>query len=166
MGDLTRCGNCGLVMGGEHPHCIGCGAAYDRPFSQDPPPSTAQGAAPTGSVPAEPAPDEPPPARPGLIQQAPGQPAPRPDPYSQISNPLHTDWDPRAPRVATTDDVSYTVQSRRVRSPWIRRVVIMVLLAALGAGTWLARDQISSAYDDLSDRISSDEALGAATQQF
>ena len=41
----------------------------------------------------------------------------------------------------------------------------MVLLVALGAGVWLAREQIGSVYDDLSDRIASDEALGATTHR-
>lgn len=86
----------------------------------------------------------------------------RPDPYSQISNPLHTGWDPTAPRVATTDDVNFTVESRRVRSRWWRRLAVALVLVALGAGAWLARDEIGSAYDDLSERISGDEALGSA----
>lgn len=133
MGDLRQCVNCGLVMGGGHRHCIGCGADADQPASENPPAPTATAAA---------------------------DPIPRPDPYSQISNPLHTDWNPHAPHAATTDDVSYTVQARHVRSPWIRRLVIIVLLVALAAGAWLAREQIGSVYDDLSDRISSDEAHG------
>lgn len=85
--------------------------------------------------------------------------SPRPDPYAQINNPLHTDWGhaPTQSPPVITPPPPPTPPGRR--TPWTRRLVAVVALALLAAGLWLERDRISDLAHDLGERISGESAL-------
>lgn len=47
------------------------------------------------------------------------------------------------------------------RSPWLRRAVVLIVLAALAGGLWWQRERVEDIVTDLRDRIS-EEATGPA----
>lgn len=101
-------------------------------------------------------------AAPTAVGPPPPHPAHRPDPYAQISNPLHTNWgDPPAAPAAQPMPIAPPTPVRS-RSPWLRRMTILLVLALVAGAAWLQRDRITDVIDDVRDRISDDGDADAA----
>ena len=74
----------------------------------------------------------------------------RPDPYAQISNPLHTGWGTAAPAAPPLVHMTPpSAASTQRRSPWVRRTIVVLVLALIAGALWWQRDRIGDAIDDL-----------------
>lgn len=74
----------------------------------------------------------------------------RPDPYAQISNPLHTGWGTAAPAAPPLVHMTPpSPASTQRRSPWVRRTIVVLVLALIAGALWWQRDRIGDAIDDL-----------------
>lgn len=101
-------------------------------------------------TPAETHPQEPPPDSAGDAPTPTGPPSPRPDPYAQFGNPLHTSWgveQPRRPPSPAT--VISAAPARRRRSGVGRLLLAVVLVGAVVGGIWLAREPLGDLLDDV-----------------
>jgi ferric-dicitrate binding protein FerR (iron transport regulator) len=81
----------------------------------------------------------------------------RPDPYAQITNPLNTGWGSTPPAPPRTPLATNPTPIRR-RSPWLRRGVVLLVLAAIAGGLWWQRERVEDVVTDLRDRISEESA--------
>lgn len=172
MGQFRRCDSCGAVMQTDSASCPICASPYGSvtaaapaapaaPQQTTPPPTPspqpADGPAvavgspgagtpgvvagsPAAALPVAPGSSTPPPP-------PPPPPAARPDPYTQIANPLHTGWGTTP--VAAPEPPPTQLTVRRRRSPWLRRGILLLVVALLGVGLWSQRDKIEDAVDDL-----------------
>ncbi len=157
MGQFQRCAACGVVMQTDATTCPICGALYqtsERPEAplQSPPPMAVPAPAVPATVPpvqqAAPAP---------AANGSPPPPAPRPDPYTQIANPLNTGWGTTP--VAAPEPPPAQLTVRRKRSPWLRRGVMLVVIAALAAVLWSQRERVENTVNDLTDSTEGSVAL-------
>lgn len=82
----------------------------------------------------------------------------RPDPYAQITNPLHTGWGTTPPPTAAPTVHSVTPVATPTRPRRRRLIVTVVVLALLVGGLLWQRDRVSDLVDDISARISGDSA--------
>ncbi len=126
MGQFQRCDSCGAVMQTDSASCPICASPYGSVAAAPAAPVAAPPLAAGSSVP---------------------PPAARPDPYAQIANPLHTGWGTTPAAAPEPPPTQLTV--RRRRSPWLRRGVLLLVVALLGIGLWSQRDKIEDAVDDL-----------------
>jgi hypothetical protein len=90
----------------------------------------------------------------------------RPDPYSQIHNPLNVGWGttpaPGPTPEVTPPTVALPAQVR-TRSGWVRRLLPVLVLLALVALAWWQRDWISDTVDGVLDDSSEQGAAPSAT---
>ena len=101
----------------------------------------------TAPVPAGPMPAGPIPTEPMTAATSAPPPTSRPDPYTQIANPLHTGWGTTP--VAAPEPPPTQLTIKRKRSPWLRRGILLLVMALLGVGLWSQRDRIEEKVDDL-----------------
>lgn len=73
--------------------------------------------------------------------------AARPDPYSQIANPLHTGWG--TAHANTPELAPAQIKVRKHRSPWIRRAVALLILALIAGVLWWQRAPLEDKVNDL-----------------
>lgn len=90
----------------------------------------------------------------------------RPDPYSQIHNPLNVGWG-TTPAPGPTPEVTPPTVALptpvRTRSGWVRRLLPVLVLVALAALAWWQRDWISDTVDGVLDDSSEQGAAPSAT---
>lgn len=122
----------------------------DRPPPTGPPAVGIPGPPPTEAVPAPASPV------PASAEQL-GISA-RPDPYAQITNPLHTGWGTTPPPTTAPTVQAVTPTATPTRPRRRRLIVTVVVLALLVGGLLWQRDRVGDLVDDIRARISGDSA--------
>ena len=135
------------------------------PQTGPPPPSPQSPPPPPAGVPQPPTPPAGAPPGPAQAAAAPLPPrpplAPRPDPYAQISNPLHTAWGQAPPTPAVHHLPPPTPVTHRRGSKWLGRLAKLLVLALLAGGIWWQRDWLGDQVDSLYERINGDDTSSA-----
>ncbi len=82
----------------------------------------------------------------------------RPDPYAQITNPLHTEWGKPSPTPIHHVIPAPAPVTFRRRSRWVRRFVTLLVLALMGAAIWWQRAWLGDTVQSLYDRINGEDS--------